>query len=425
MFAGEAVSELWPPPPPSALPAGLDEMAPGPELGALLAGIDLDSLPGFDLVVVMRAHARQVSFQQAELLAAVARVADASNEASGLVADDDCEVADDEIRAALSLTRRAATLLLDLALELRRLPQLWEALRSGVIDLPRARVVCHEVATLDDREAQEVVTQVLEGAGTQTTGQLGARVRRLVLSIDPTSAKERYERGVEGRRVELSANPDGTANLIAYSLPAERANAAYDRLDHLGVAAKGPDDPRSLDQVRADVLLDLVDNDPGSTHRGVVDLKVDLATLTEMSDNPGEIPGYGPVIADVARQVAATQQGSQWRVTVTDPDSGAVLWNGTTKRRPTPAQRRYVEARSPTCVFPGCRMPATRSDLDHRVDHSKGGPTLVKYLNPLCRPPPAQRHRMATATRTRRHHHLDQPPRTHLHHRTRPTLNAG
>ena len=69
---------------------------------------------------------------------------------------------------------------------------------------------------------------------------------------------------------------------------------------------------------------------------------------------------------------------------------------------------------------------ATRSDLDHRVDHSKGGLTLVEYLNPLCR----HDHRLKDAgwklqpgpggatTWT-------SPPRTHLHHRTRPTLNTG
>ena len=131
--------------------------------------------------------------------------------------------------------------------------------------------------------------------------------------------------------------------------------------------------------------MDLVDCGDGSGRRGVIDLRVDLATLAELTEHPGEIPGYGPVIADIARGVAATQVGSEWRVAVTHPDSGAVLWDGTTKRRPTTAQRRYVEARSPTCVFPGCRMPAARSDIDHRVDHSKGGPTLVEHLNPLCR----------------------------------------
>ena len=138
-------------------------MPPGPELARVLAGIDLDSLPGFDLVVVMRAHARQVSHQQAELLGLVARVADASSEASALVSDDDGEFAADEIRAALCLTRRAALSLLQLARDLERLPALAAALRSGSIDLPRARVVCSEVATLDDEEAQAVVSVVWSG----------------------------------------------------------------------------------------------------------------------------------------------------------------------------------------------------------------------------------------------------------------------
>ena len=66
MFVGEAVSELWPPPPPSLLPDGLEVMAPGPELAGVLAEIDVDSLPGFDLVVVMAAQARMVAHHQAE-----------------------------------------------------------------------------------------------------------------------------------------------------------------------------------------------------------------------------------------------------------------------------------------------------------------------------------------------------------------------
>ena len=354
-----------------------------PELAQVLAGIDPDGLPGFDLVVVMRAHARQVAYHQAELLATVARVADASSDASGLVADDDGEFAADEIRAALTLTRRAATLLLELAWELQPLPPVGCGPPLRADRPPRARVVCAELATLDDQEAQRVVSDVVERAGTQTTGQLGARVRRLVLSIDPTSAKERYERGMEGRRVELSANPDGTANLIAYSLPAERANAAYHRLDHLAQAAKGATTPAASTRYAPTSSWTWWTTAP-STRRGVIDLRVDLATLTQLSENPGEIGGYGPVIADVARQVAATQ-GSQWRVTVTHPRQRS---RDVERDHPTETQQRPTPLRgSPvsTCVFPGCGCPPQRSDLDHQVDHSKGGPTLVKYLNPLCR----------------------------------------
>jgi hypothetical protein len=40
------------------IPQGLAEMMPGPELGALPAGIDIHSLTGADAVEVLRARAR-------------------------------------------------------------------------------------------------------------------------------------------------------------------------------------------------------------------------------------------------------------------------------------------------------------------------------------------------------------------------------
>ena len=80
----------------------------------------------------------------------------------------------------------------------------------------------------------------------------------------------------------------------------------------------------------------------------------------------------------------ANERG-QWRFTVTDPDSGQVVWNGTTRRRPTATERRYIQARQPVCVFPGCRMPARDSDLDHTHDYAKGGRTHPHNLGPLCR----------------------------------------
>lgn len=110
-----------------------------------------------------------------------------------------------------------------------------------------------------------------------------------------------------------------------------------------------------------------------------------MDTLIGLCEEPGEIPGWGPVIADLARQVALRQQDSQWRITLTDPDTGAVLHNGTTRRRPTTTQARWVQATHPTCVFPTCRMPATDCDLDHTTDHQHGGPTLITNLGPACR----------------------------------------
>jgi len=104
-----------------------------------------------------------------------------------------------------------------------------------------------------------------------------------------------------------------------------------------------------------------------------------------LSENPGEIPGWGPVISDIARQVVSEEPDAEHRVIVTDPDTGAVLWNGITRRRPNTGQKRHVQTRNPTCVFPGCRMPASDCDLDHTQAWSEGGPTLIDNLAPGCR----------------------------------------
>ncbi|MGI8823239.1 MAG: HNH endonuclease signature motif containing protein [Acidimicrobiia bacterium] len=53
--------------------------------------------------------------------------------------------------------------------------------------------------------------------------------------------------------------------------------------------------------------------------------------------------------------------------------------------RPGPGQRRQVETGNPTCVSPGCRIPAAGCDLDHRIPWSQGGPTSNDNLTPLCR----------------------------------------
>ncbi|MGE5828812.1 MAG: hypothetical protein ACM30G_10700, partial [Micromonosporaceae bacterium] len=57
------------------LPDGLELMAPGPGLAAVLAGLDRASLAGPDLIVVARARARQLAHEQAQLLADVLEIA--------------------------------------------------------------------------------------------------------------------------------------------------------------------------------------------------------------------------------------------------------------------------------------------------------------------------------------------------------------
>jgi hypothetical protein len=167
------------------------------------------------------------------------------------------------------------------------------------------------------------------------------------------------------------------------------------RINDLARSLKTADETRTLDQIRADVFLDLLDghNSARGGRRGMVDIHVDLTTLTRLAEDPGELAGFGPVIADIARQVAENQPQAEWRWTLTHPDNGQVVDNGITRRRPTSRQRRHVEARNRTCVFPGCRMPAVDCDLDHSRPWAHGGPTTDRNLAPLCRHNHNTRHR--------------------------------
>lgn len=142
-----------------------------------------------------------------------------------------------------------------------------------------------------------------------------------------------------------------------------------------------------MDQLRADVVLDLLEGTGSAARagRGTVDIHTDLATLTKLANHPGELAGYGHVIADIARQVADNQQQAEWGWTLDDPDTGQAIDGGTTKRRPNASQRRFVQRRDPTCIHAGCRMPSTNCDIDHRITWAESHATRTKDLGPLCR----------------------------------------
>ena len=232
---------------------------------------------------------------------------------------------------------------------------------------------------------------MIDEAGGLTTGQLATRIRRVWIAADPVEAGDRYQRAVADRRMICEPTGSGTAHLLALDLPPHRVAAAAGRINRLARRLRaGGGERRTMDQLRADVFLDLLAGTSRAGHsrasgEGVVDIRVDLDTLARLSESPGDLAGCGPVVADIARQVAAEDTGAEWRFTITHPDTGRVVHNGTTRRRPTSRQRRHVEARNPTCVFPGCRMPAAGCDLDHQVPYSEGGPTAVANFAPLCR----------------------------------------
>ncbi|MEA3510303.1 MAG: DUF222 domain-containing protein [Actinomycetota bacterium] len=374
------------------IPVGLDEMEPGPFLGIVLSGIDLDVLQGTDRITVLRARQRMASHYAAQTFEAMASIATAYQDEEG----DNYEAAADgaayELRAALQLTRRAADIEMSFALDLRdRLPKVFEAFSAGLIDQRRARTIVWQTTHLDDHVARAVVDQIIDEAPDLTTGQLITRIRKLAISVDPDTARRRYEQAVADRRVVLEPTDDGTANLYAMDLPPDRAIAARQHINNIALGLRGSGESRTMDQLRADIYTDLLCGNAISGTGGVVDLRVELDTLMGYSDHPGEVAGYGPVIDDITRHVIADHTGGEWRYTVTH--NGHPVATGTTRRRPTTGQRRVVEAAHTTCIFPGCRIPATQCDLDHRIEWSQSHRTFTCDLGPFCRHDHGGRHK--------------------------------
>jgi Domain of unknown function (DUF222)/HNH endonuclease len=387
----------------SVFPGGLFDREPGPELAAFLSVVDPNELSGHDQVRVLQAHQRLVSHFQAKVYENIAGLTELMVDFDGDV-ETGLEATALELRAALRLTRRMANVEIELAEDLKhRLPQVAEALSCGEIDVRRARVLTTGTSHLTESQARHVVSKVIDRAPELTTGELSARVRKLCLSIEPEDSKQRYETAFEQRCLTSEPTLDATTNVVLSHVCPARAAEAFSRINKIAKSLRVSGETRSMDQLRADIALDLLTGTKAGT-KGTVNIHVDLETLAELNDNPGDLAGYGPVIADISRQVTEQQQDGEWRFRVTATPHGEIgdpsdlqslppLHVGTTKRRPDTEQKRFVELRDMTCVFPGCRMPAVDCDIDHTNPWVQTGRTNVNDLATLCRHDHTGKHR--------------------------------
>ncbi len=133
-----------------------------------------------------------------------------------------------------------------------------DALARGDLDPHQAAIVVQRLEPLALQVALDVQHQVLPGADRRTPTQLGRDIERALLTADPTDAAARATRARTTRRVEhLRLLPDGMASLRAV-LPATDAIGIDTTLDAAARTARTAGDPRTLDQLRADGLRDLI-----------------------------------------------------------------------------------------------------------------------------------------------------------------------
>ncbi len=304
-----------------------------------------------------------------------------------------------EVACVLTIGERAASALLGEAHALTTsLPAALDALQTGAISWQHARIIVDETTGLDAAAAAALEAHFLhpnapDPARGAAAGELApARFRRKVRAWrerhHPESLEIRHAKSVEDRRMEYSPDRNGMA-WISLHIAADKACAIWNRTSALARGLQGPNEPRTLTQIKADVAAERLLGGTGHSSGSGPSLRADvLVTVPVFSalgttDEPAELDGYGPIPASMARKLVAEGAGSFYRVLV-DPRDGAPLELGRTNYRLTEALKRWLRMRDGKCTFPGCSNTSQDNEADHLKAWEHGGSTGISNLGQLC-----------------------------------------
>jgi hypothetical protein len=254
---------------------------PGPELDAWLRGLDSRVLTPMVLVEVVAAEDRMESHHHARKLDAAAELARREemrpdwSPLAGAAPTVRC-VAGDELAMRLGWSRMAATKLVHRAVFLDgMLGATRQALEAGRIDAAKCEVIVEGVKDLAFEAAQAVEDAVLLDAHQCSRAQLEQRVQQAVRLVDPEGEAGRHDRARRTRRVgHPRSRPHGMASMWLV-LAAEDATRVDGVLDHAARSAKALGDGRTLDELRADGLRDLVVGDVPSSDGPAYEVHLD------------------------------------------------------------------------------------------------------------------------------------------------------
>jgi uncharacterized protein DUF222 len=208
------------------------------------------------------------------------------------------------------------------------------------------------------------------------------------MRFDPAGKRVPGER-TENRYVEIAPTDAGLAGIWA-QLQATDGGALDQKLDALAMTVCAAD-PRTKQQRRADALGTLAaglpamrclcesPGCPAAQRRPATDVVIhvmaELATISGDSQSPGYLTNFGPIAAEILRDIAAT---AKIKPLVIPPNSSERGY------RPSAALAEFVRCRDLTCRFPGCDQPAEVCDVDHTVPFPLGL-THPSNLKLLCR----------------------------------------
>jgi hypothetical protein len=147
-------------------------------------------------------------------------------------------------------------------------------------------------------------------------------------------------------------------------------------------------DGRGRGQVMADTLVERVTGRAAAVATPVaVNLVLSDETLLAGSNAPATVPGYGPIPAQVARQLIAGAAADKLsRATLRrlyrHPRSGALVAMESRSRIFPAGLAQFIALRDGTCRTPYCDAPIRH--IDHATPASRGGSTSAGNGDGLC-----------------------------------------
>jgi hypothetical protein len=211
--------------------------------------------------VLARAQARQaelmVEFAAVRQAADARRIGDLADQ-GGDARYEAGEFACIEIALAVRVNRHSVRSVMAVARRLQaETPDAYDAWLAGEIDQPRAVKINHALLRLTkDSSKQLLNATVVDVAVCKTVELLGRWLNRFVATVEPDETDERLRRSLEDRYVSVRPDLDGMSYLSAAVSSVDAA--AVDQVLTALAAAAAPGDPRTLQQRRADALIDVL-----------------------------------------------------------------------------------------------------------------------------------------------------------------------
>ena len=227
-----------------------------------------------------------------------------------------------------------------------------------ILDLTKLRIIDRELHrlenNLDDLEAIDAaLADFLTPTAPNQTVPTDAELRRFIRGFIDTHLRPGDKEEKPQPTLRINYNPDNTTTL---SLTCDSATATI-IARHIDVYTN------KAHTTAAQGLIDLILED---THTSVA-----INTFTTNEDtNIVFHPGAGWINLNHA----PTDNTFIRRLNADEVDSYI----------PDADIRAYTQGRDATCRWPGCTVPATQCQLDHRIEYHQGGPTSPDNLVNLC-----------------------------------------